>query len=306
MWRRLMILMAGLLCPVLGVTCELSDRHRCKDALGELIGYRSEAIEYAFGDIFGALPSTVEIRFVASSDSQFEKFSGRVAYDQSQRVLVIPRRYVDAKLPMPLRWASAYWPYYQNPKYRELFPIIEAIDNALWGAYLQEIAQTHGQSWPHKGCGSIDLTSRLPCEMLIAGIAAQLTERRELVFNTNRLDLIWPEDLARFKQRSWHPGEREYLDVQRYGGILLLRPLFSEFGVPKALAYVAQTPFRIEDDNMRVSALRYQERARQALEVMQMTPASAPGSATAITPVSTHFTRDRRFIALGNTSREDT
>ena len=171
---------------------------------------------------------------------------------------------------MPLRWASAYWPYYQNPKYRELFPIIEAIDNALWGAYLQEIAQTHGQSWPHKGCGSIDLSARLPCEMLIAGIAAQLTDRRELVFNTNRLDLIWPEDSARFRQRSWHPGEREYLDVQRYGGILLLRPLFSEFGVPKALAYVAQTPFRVEDDNMRVSALRYQERARQALEVMQM------------------------------------
>jgi hypothetical protein len=30
-------------------------------------------------------------------------------------------------------------------------------------------------------------------------------------------------------------------------------------------AYVAQTPFRIEEDNVRTSAMRYQEQAREAL-----------------------------------------
>ena len=43
------------------------------------------------------------------------------------------------------------------------------------------------------------------------------------------------------------------------------RPLIGEFGVPRALAYLAQTPFQIEENNLRVSAQRYQDRARDAL-----------------------------------------
>jgi hypothetical protein len=54
--------------------------------------------------------------------------------------------------------------------------------------------------------------------------------------------------------------------VQRYGGILLIGPLIDQFGVPKALAYIAQTPFHVEDNNMRLSAQRYQERARKVLD----------------------------------------
>jgi hypothetical protein len=54
--------------------------------------------------------------------------------------------------------------------------------------------------------------------------------------------------------------------VQRYGGILLIGPLIDQFGVPRALAYIAQTPFLIEDNNLRLSAQRYQEKARQTLD----------------------------------------
>jgi hypothetical protein len=36
--------------------------------------------------------------------------------------------------------------------------------------------------------------------------------------------------------------------------------------VPRALAYIAQTPFQIEDNNLRLSAQRYQERARKQLD----------------------------------------
>jgi hypothetical protein len=53
--------------------------------------------------------------------------------------------------------------------------------------------------------------------------------------------------------------------VQRLGGVLLVRPLVEQFGVPRVLRYIAQNPFHIENDNVRTSALQYQERARQAL-----------------------------------------
>ncbi len=70
--------------------------------------------------------------------------------------------------------------------------------------------------------------------------------------------------------------------MQRYGGLLLVRPLIGEFGVPRALAYLVQTPFRIVDNNLRVSAQRYQDRARDALRIqgadwIARAPGDSPG-----------------------------
>ena len=295
--RRPWIVMIGLLlCPFVAGACDSSDRHRCRKQIGQLIAYRSEAIEYAFGSVFDALPDNVEIKFVSSSDPQYEKFSGRVAYDQEQRVMVVPRRYLDAETPNPLRWAAAYWPYYRNQQYQSAFPLIAAIDSALWGAVLQETAHVRGLSWPHAECGSVDISKRLPCEMLIAGVGALLTESRDVIFNANRIDRIWPENFASFEQRSWRT-DREYVDVQRYGGVLLLRPLFSEFGVPSALAYVAQTPFHIEGGNMRASAVRYQERAREVLQARPVILASGEGHVYESPPTSN---RNRHFVSFGS------
>ncbi|HEY6640787.1 hypothetical protein [Povalibacter sp.] len=295
--RRPWIVLVGLLllCPVVAGACESASRQRCKQLIGQLISYRSEAIEYAFGSVFDVLPDNVEVKFVASSDPQYAKFSGRVAYDQAERVMVVPRRFLDAQTPNPLRWAAAYWPYYRNPQYQTAFPLIAAIDSALWGAVLQENAHEQGLSWPHAECSSVDVSKRLPCEMLIAGIGILLTENRDAIFNTNRIDRIWPDDFTSFQQRSWRT-EREYVDVQRFGGVLLLRPLFSEFGIPNALAYVAQTPFRIEEGNMRLSALRYQERAREVLQGRPVILASGEGHGYENPPPAD---RNRHFVSFG-------
>ena len=150
-------------------------------------------------------------------------------------------------------------------KYRSAFPVVETVDQLIWTAYLQEAAKSRGLSWPHKDCDSHDLGQRLPCEMLVEGVNEHLKEVRTPIFNANRLDMIWPENFAAFRRGLWDDGDRTYLDVQRFGGILLIRPLINEFGVPRALAYIAQTPFQIEDNNLRLSAQRYQERARQTL-----------------------------------------
>lgn len=288
-------LIALMLCPVVAGACDSGDRHRCRAQIGQLIAYRSEAIEYAFGSIFDVLPDNVEVRFVSSSDPQYAKFSGRVAYDQTEHVMIVPRRYIDAETPNPLRWATAYWPYYRNPQYQTAFPLIGAIDSALWGAVLQEIASVHGLSWPHAQCSSLDIRERLPCQMLIAGVGSLLTENREPIFNANRLDRIWPENFSQFEQQAWRT-QREYNEVQRYGGVLLLRPLFSEFGVPNALAYIAQTPFTVEEGNMRLSAQRYQEKAREVLQSRPTILVSGESHAED-DPVPT--TRTRHYVSFG-------
>ena len=46
---------------------------------------------------------------------------------------------------------------------------------------------------------------------------------------------------------------------------MLAEPLINEFGVLRAIVYMAQHPFQLEENNLRVSALRYQQRARDAL-----------------------------------------
>jgi hypothetical protein len=229
-----------------------------------LVSYRMEAIEGAFGDFFGVLPSELKIKFVGARDREYGRLP-REAYDPNRRALLFPRRVLGAKTPNPLRWASYYWPYYQNERHQTDFPIIEQIDDLLWNAYLQEAAKARGLSWPHKECTSADVGKRLPCEMLIKGIVEHLKTVRGPMFNENRIDRIWPEDFNEFEKRVWRRSDQEYLDVQRYGGILLAEPLVNQFGVLRTMAYMAQNPFHLEENNLRISAQRYQQRAREAL-----------------------------------------
>lgn len=261
---RFWITCAGVLLPLLGLACETGDRQRCQEQFRALVSYRTEAIEGAFGNLFGVLPAEIRIKFVRSKDPDYVRFDGRMAYDREHGTIILPRRVLGAKTPNPIRAAAYYWPFYENEHYRQEFPVVEAIDNVLWTAYLQEAAAAVGLQWPHKDCASVDVAKRLPCEMLVKGISEHVKSARSPLFNSNRLDIIWPENFKEFERRVWRT-DQEYQDVQRYGGILLLRPLINEFGVPRALAYVAQTPFHIEQDNMRISALRYQDRAHEAL-----------------------------------------
>lgn len=251
--------------PALGIACDSSSRARCKEVFTALISYRTEAIETAFGDIGGVLPKGMKIEFMSSRDPQYANFAGMVIYDRPHHTLIFPRAVLGAKTPYPLRWAAYYWPFYQHEQYRQEYPVIETVDNALWAAFLQEAARTRNLSWPHQDCASVDMSKRLPCEMVVAGIGEFVKARRGPLFNANRLDMIWPEDFAKFLRRVWQRADSEYTDVQRYGGILLVEPLINEFGVPRTLVYLARTPFRIEDNNVHLSALRYQERAREFL-----------------------------------------
>lgn len=260
---RSFVLLVALLVPALGSACEYTV-NMCQQKLLELVDYRVRAMEYAFGELT-ALPAKIDVKFVTQRDPDYGRFGGRLAYDREQHRLIVPRRFVSAQMPNPLRIAGHYWPFYQDDLYIREFPVIGAIDNALWSAYMEEAAQRRGVSWPHEGCLSVELNKRLPCEMLMSGIAELITTTRAPLFNENRLDRIWPDDFADFEQHVAR-NDSEYRDVQRYGGILLVRPLIGEFGVPRALAYIAQTPFRIEGNSVREAALQYQQRARAALE----------------------------------------
>jgi hypothetical protein len=261
---RLAVVVAGVLLPIIGAACESGDRQTCTEQFRALVSYRMEAIEGAFGDFFSIVPAELRIRFVSSRDREYGPLE-REAYDPVRRTLLFPRRALGAKTPNPLRWASYYWPYYQNERHQLEFPVIEQIDNLLWNAYLQEAAKRRGLTWPHRDCLSADVKKRLPCEMVLKGVAEHVKTLRGPMFNENRIDRIWPEDFEEFTRRVWRRSDQEYLDVQRYGGILLVEPLVNEFGVLQAIAYLAQHPFRLEHNNMRLSALRYQERARESL-----------------------------------------
>jgi len=258
------LFMPALLYASAGFSCESINREQCKQRFAALVTYRTEAITTAFGDLLGTLPTALQVRFVSTDD--LATTDGKETYDQEHRTLVFPRRLLSAKVPNPMRAAAYYWPFYENDQYRSAFPVVETIDQLIWTAYLQEAAKSRGLSWPHADCTSNDLGERLPCEMLVEGINEHLREVRSPIFNANRLDMIWPEDFAVFRRGLWNKGDQGYLDVQRYGGILLIRPLIDRFGVPRALAYIAQTPFHIEGNNLRLSALRYQERAKQVLD----------------------------------------
>ncbi|HEX7013319.1 MAG TPA: hypothetical protein VF161_11250 [Steroidobacteraceae bacterium] len=255
---------AGLLFPMFALACESTDRQECQRQFRQLVSYRAEAIDNAFGNLSGLLPEHVEIKFVSGKEPEYRRYNGQAAYDAERRALIFPRRVLAAKLPNPLKWAAYYWPLYENEQYRNEFAVIETVDNVLWSAFMQEAARAQGLTWPHKDCTAVDVGRRLPCEMVISGIVEYVKALRAPLFNANRIDRIWPENFTEFRNRFWRT-DQEYLDVQRYGGIMLIHPLIDEFGVARTLKYVAKTPFRVEGGNMRLAAERYQERAREAL-----------------------------------------
>jgi hypothetical protein len=277
-WLRSWFACTLAVLPAFGLACDLSERKACEKRIVALVAYRSEAIQYAFGDLSTALPDQVRVKFVTSHDPKRPLARGAIAYDPGERVLFMSRSILDAQLPNPLRLAADYWPYYEQEQVREKLPVIEAIDDALWNAYLQAAATARGVAWDSADCRSAYVEKRLPCEMVTSAIAHVVKTRRLPIFNENRIDRVWPEDFAGFVQRSWRRGESEYRDVQLYGGLMLVRPLIGEFGVPRALAYLVQTPFRVEDNNLRASALRYQDRARDALRIQSVDRVARTGA----------------------------
>jgi hypothetical protein len=227
----------------------------------EVVVMRVTAIDQALGPILDGADDKITIKLVYSGDATYPR-DGIAAYDPARHTLTFRRGVVGMVGRGAKSWAKAYWPYYKNEEMRAMMPGIELIDNALWMTHLQEAANRRGLSWPSQDCGALEIEKRLGCEMLVFGVEAS---RRQLqpFFNTNRVDMIWPDSLQELRVRR--QDDTVYRDVQQLGGSMLVRPLVAEFGVPRVLQYIAQTPFHIHDDNVRASAQRYQEQARSAL-----------------------------------------
>ena len=77
---RRWIALAALLFPLLGLACEGTDRRECKKQFRELVSYRAQAIDTAFGDLFGAVPAEIQIKFVTAKDPEYILFGGREVY----------------------------------------------------------------------------------------------------------------------------------------------------------------------------------------------------------------------------------
>lgn len=230
----------------------------------KLVALRFDAMETAFGPLSSSMGSRVEITFRKDSDFPADRIAYAAQYEKDRNSLVFAKRVLSETLPTGGFW-SRYWPYYENEVLHEEFPIIEIIDFALWDAFLQEAASSTGHAWPAQECTSPDISKRLPCAMVLRAAYEFVRQVRTPMFNENRLDRILPEDFDSFCRRALRASSPDYQEVERYGGLLLLKPLIVEFGVPRTLAYAAKTPFNIEENNLRVSVLRYQERARAAL-----------------------------------------
>lgn len=229
----------------------------------ELVTVRVQAIEHALGPLLEGACAQIYIEFAKSSQPSYPK-DGPAEYDVQRHVLTFRRTVIESIDYDVSYWASSYWPYYQRADLRALMPMVEIIDDALWVTHLQEAAHRNGMSWPHAECSSLDVAERLGCEMLRAGVRAAVRSPQPRMFNANRVDILWPDDLTELRSHAWRQ-DIVYRDVQQLGGMLLVRPLVAQFGAPRALGYIAQTPFHIEDNNVRTSALQYQERARQML-----------------------------------------
>lgn len=230
-----------------------------------LVAFRFEAIETAFGPLSSTMNERVDIVFKRDKDYAAGETAFATAYDAKRNELAFSSRVLYQAMPGPNLRAVQYWPFYENELVREDFPIVELIDTALWDAFLQEAASTTGHDWPGKECSSPEIEKRLPCRMVLRGMLEHIQQVRTPLFNENRTDRILPENYAAFCNRRLRTDSREYQDVERYGGILLLKPLIVEFGIPRTFAYAARTPFSVEDNNLKASVLRYQERARAAL-----------------------------------------
>jgi hypothetical protein len=230
-----------------------------------LVAHRFEAIETAFGPLSDALGTRVQVVFKRDEEFPEGETVYAASYERERNALVFSSRVLYQTFPNAGTWLVQYWPYYENELLRSDFPVVQLIDTALWDAFLQEAASLSGQSWPGKDCASPEVAKRLPCRMVVRGVMEYVRELRSPMFNENRLDRILPENYSDFCRRDVRAASREYQDVERYGGILLLKPLIIEFGLPRTLAYAARTPFSVNENNMRTSVLRYQEQARAAL-----------------------------------------
>lgn len=247
-------------CAAASSACSYAQRLAC-ERMARLVAERAQAMSNTFGDLTAIMPAQIEVRFTKRSKEERRR-AIRAEYDPQQRTLFLPRRLTNETLPAAGQ-ALDYWAFHEDEQLRDQFPVVGDVDAALWSVYLQEAARRSGLSWPHGDCESPDSAQRLPCEMVANGVLEYVNQVHPRVFNTNRLDMIWPEDYQAFTNRLWRSDDRSVADVKRYGGLLLLRPLVVKFGVPWALAYVAQNPFRVEDNNMQLSAHRFLERALQ-------------------------------------------
>lgn len=251
--------------PRVSPATQRSDPPTLREQLfAQLVSDRARAIDLAFGETFA--PHVTELRVVLLSPDRWEALhrSGMAVYEPQEHTLYFVRRLQYAAAPMTSAAARQYWPWYEEP-WRSTYPVVEVIDDVLWTTVLTEAARARNQTWPHTQCTSLDFVERLPCEMLMQGIAAHTTQIKAPMFNENRLAEIWPDDVAELRARAWRKDDSAYQNVRKYGGYLLLRPLVREFGVARTLSYVAGTPFHIEDNNVRISALRYQQQAQEAL-----------------------------------------
>jgi hypothetical protein len=235
-----------------------------QERFARLVCIRTSAIETAFGQLFDGRDIAIRIELTTSDEPAYPRVA-MSSYDPAEHTLYFRRGVIATLADGGYKWALAYWPYYRSEVARAEYPEIAIVDEALWNAHLQQAAHELGLSWPHADCSAIDIARRLGCEMVSTAIGELAHAPGMPLFNANRLDRLWPENLKEFERRAWTHGGREYREVRRLGGLLLVEPLIREFGVPRVFAYVARTPFRIENDNVRVSALRYQERARSAL-----------------------------------------
>jgi hypothetical protein len=230
----------------------------------QLVSDRARAIDLAFGETFAPHVTELRIILVDADDWEAANRTGVAVYEPEARTLYFARRLQFAAGPPTTALARQYWPWHEEPL-RSMYPIVEVIDDALWTTVLKAAARSHDLTWPHAQCGSMEIAERLSCEMLIQGIAAHTTQSKAPMFNENRLAEIWPENVADLRGRAWRVDDSAYQNVRKYGGYMLLRPLVREFGVARTLSYVAGTPFLIEDNNVRLSAERYQRRAQEAL-----------------------------------------
>jgi hypothetical protein len=238
------------------VAPEASSRER---DFADLIAVRAQAVDTALGPLLDGACTGIRIEFARPSQETYPR-TARAHYDPQQHVLTFRRGLVDYVDYDLTPWAKSYWPYYQDETWRTVMPVIGAIDEALWTAHLQEAAHQRGLTWPHSECAALDFPNRLGCQMLMAGASASLRPPQPQIFNMNRIDLLWPEQIEDARD------DDAYRDVRRLGGLLLLRPLVARFGVSRVFRYIAQHPFHIENDNVRASALRYQDQAHRTLE----------------------------------------
>lgn len=262
--KHAIVLLGLFLISTTSWSCESGRKSECKKVLA-LLSLRVDAMQTAFGDMSIAMPTDLDVRFVSSRDPDYRWVRGSIYYDADRQTLLLPRAIARAKTPAPLRHAAYYWPFYLNAELRKAFPVVEHIDNAIWSTFLLGAARMSGQSWPHSNCHAADINKRLPCRMLLAAAARLVKTQTEPFYNENRLDRIWPDDIASFEHKNYRADDSAYADVVRLGGFPLLRPLVAEFGLPRVLAYIAQNPLVVEDNSLRTSALRYQDRARSAL-----------------------------------------